>query len=187
MLFFITFVCQVNLEYKRYIFCSFHLCSPFSFWDMLLLVNPSPTIYVVPTGTHYINLTTSCLPCMSHIIAHTNLSTRTSRSNVTANKLDVNDTQYDGTCKGRSSQDLQKYDESYSPHEVLALTGPLIWVQHAYNVLECIYSVAMPCASPADHACKYGMLSCFSVPIPLMITCFQIHVLAFYSIAMTSA
>ena len=30
-----------------------------------------------------------------------------------ANKLDVNDTQYDGTCKGSSSQDLQKDDESY--------------------------------------------------------------------------
>ena len=52
---------------------------------------------------------------MSDIIAHTDLSTRTSRSNVTANKLDVNDTQYDGTCKGSSSQDLQKDDESYSP------------------------------------------------------------------------
>ena len=48
MLFFNTFVCHlVNLEYKWYIFCSFHLCSPFSFWDLLLLVKPSPTIYVV--------------------------------------------------------------------------------------------------------------------------------------------
>ena len=83
---------------------------------------------------------------MSDIIAHTDISTRTSRSNVKANKLDVNDTQYDGTCKGSSSEDLQKDDESYSPHKVLALTWPVIWVQHAYNVLECIYSVAMPCA-----------------------------------------
>ena len=99
-----------------------------------------------PTGTHYINLTTSCLPCMSDIIAHTDISTRTSRSNVKANKLDVNNTQYDGTCKGSSSEDLQKDDESSSPHKVLALTWPVIWVQHAYNVLECIYSVAMPCA-----------------------------------------
>ena len=79
-----------------------------------------------PTGTHYINLTTSCLPCMSDIIAQTDISTRTSRSNVKANKLDINDTQYDGTCKGNSSQDLQKDDESYSPHKVLALTWPLI-------------------------------------------------------------
>lgn len=75
-----------------------------------------------PTGTHYINLTTSCLPCMSDIIAHTDISTRTSQSNVKANKLDVNDTQYDGTCKGSSSEDLQKDDESSSPHKVLALS-----------------------------------------------------------------
>ena len=83
----------------------------------------------------------------SYIIAHTDISTRTSRSNVKANKLDVNDTQYDGTCKGSSSEDkdLQKHDKS-SPHKVLALTWPMIWVQHAYNVLECMYSVAMPCA-----------------------------------------
>ena len=52
---------------------------------------------------------------MSDIIAHTDISTRTSRSNVKANKLDVNDTQYDGTCKGSSSEDLQKDDESSSP------------------------------------------------------------------------
>ena len=52
---------------------------------------------------------------MPDIIAHTDLSTRTSRSNITANKLDVNDTQYDGTCKGSSSEDLQKDAESYSP------------------------------------------------------------------------
>src|SRR5215216_3086372 len=97
-----------------------------------------------PAGTHYINLTTSCLPCMSNIIAHTDLSTRTSWSNVKANKLNVNDTQYDGTCKASSLQDLKKDDESYSPHKVLALTLPVIWVHHAYNVLECIYSVAMP-------------------------------------------
>ena len=83
---------------------------------------------------------------MSDIIAHTDISTRTSQSNVKANKLDVNDTQYDGTCKGSSSEDLQKDVESSSPHKVLALTWPVIWVQHAYNVLECIYSVAMPCA-----------------------------------------
>ena len=108
---------------------------------------------------------------MSDIIAHTDISTRTSRSNVKANKLDVNDTQYDGTCKGSSSEDLQKDDESSSPHKVLALTWPVIWVQHAYNVLEC----------------KYVMPSCFSVPIPFMITCFQIQVLSFYSIAMPYA
>ena len=83
---------------------------------------------------------------MSDIIAHTDLSTGTSWSNVKANKIDVNDTQYDGTCKGSSSEDLRKDDESSSPHKVLALTWPVIWVQHAYNVLECIYSVAMPCA-----------------------------------------
>ena len=82
----------------------------------------------------------------SYIIAHTDLSTRTSRSNVTANKLDINDTQYDGTCKGSSSKDLQKDDESYSPHKVLALTWPMIWVQHAYNVLDYINSIAMSCA-----------------------------------------
>ena len=147
MLFFNTFVCHlVNLEYKRYIFCSFHLCSPFSLWDMLLLLTPVLLFMSSPTGTHYINLTTSCLPCMSDIIAHTDISTRTSQSNVKANKLDVNDTQYDGTCKGSSSEDLQKDVESSSPHKVLALTWPVIWVQHAYNVLECIYSVAMPCA-----------------------------------------
>ena len=140
-----------------------------------------------PTCTHYIHLTTNCLPCMSDIIAHTEISTRTSRSNVKANKLDVNNTQYDGTCKGSSSEDLQKDVESSSPQKVLALTWPVIWVQHAYNVLECIYSVAMPCAQHADHACKYAMPSCFSVPIPFMITCFQIQVLSFYSTAMPSA
>ena len=83
---------------------------------------------------------------MSDIIAHTDISTRTTRSNVKANKLDVNDTQYDGTCKGSSSEDLQKDDESSSPHKVLDLTWSVIWVQHAYNVLECIYSVTMTCA-----------------------------------------
>ena len=57
---------------------------------------------------------------MSDIIAHTDISTRTSQSNVKANKLDVNDTQYHGTCKGSSSEDLQKDDESSSPHKVLA-------------------------------------------------------------------
>ena len=36
---------------------------------------------------------------MSDIIAHTDISTRTSRSNVKANKLDVNDTQYDEHVK----------------------------------------------------------------------------------------
>ena len=75
-----------------------------------------------PTGAHYINLTTCCLRCMSDIIAHTDLCTRTSRSNVKANKLYVNDTQYDGTCKGSSSEDLQKDVESSSPHKVLALS-----------------------------------------------------------------
>ena len=83
---------------------------------------------------------------MPDIIAHTDISTRTTQSNVTANKLDLNDTQYNGTCKGSSSEDLQKYDESYSPHKVFAVTWPVIRVQHAYNVLECIYFVAMPCA-----------------------------------------
>ena len=118
---------------------------------------------------------------MSDIIAHTDISTRTSQSNVKANKFDVNDTQYDGTCKGgSSSEDLQKDDESSSPHKVLALTWPVIWVQHSYNVLECIYSVAMPCA-------YFVMPSCFSVPIPFMITCFQIQVLSFYSVAMPYA
>ena len=160
-----------------------------SLWDSIGCCQLTPVLLFMssPTGTHYINLTTSCLPCMSDIIAHTNISTRTSRSNVKANKLDVNDTQYDGTCKGSSSEDLQKDVESSSPHKVLALTWPVIWVQHAYNVLECIYSVAMPCAQHADHACKYVMPSCFSVPIPFMITCFQIQVLSFYSIAMPSA
>ena len=43
---------------------------------------------------------------MSDIIAHIDISTRTSWSNVKANKLDVNDTQYDGTCIGSSSEDL---------------------------------------------------------------------------------
>ena len=35
---------------------------------------------------------------MLDIIAHTDISTRTSQSNVKANKLDINDTQYDGTA-----------------------------------------------------------------------------------------
>ena len=94
LLFFNTFVCHlVNLEYKQYIFCSFHPCSPFSFWDLLLLVKSSPTIYVVFYRHSLHNLNTSCIPCMSDIIAHTDISTRTSWSNVKANKLDVNDTQ----------------------------------------------------------------------------------------------
>jgi hypothetical protein len=83
---------------------------------------------------------------MSDIIAHTDISTRTSWSNVTANKLDVNDIQYDGTVEDSSSEELQKDDESYLPHKVLALTWPVIWVHHSYNALEGIYSVAMPCA-----------------------------------------
>jgi hypothetical protein len=58
---------------------------------------------------------------MLNIIAHIDISRRTSRSNVTANKLDVNDTQYDGTVKGSSSEDLQKDVEYYSPHKVLAM------------------------------------------------------------------
>ena len=164
----VAFICVLPLVYETY-------CCQLT--PVLLFMSS-------PTGTHYINLTTSCLPCMLDIIAHTDISTRTSRSNVKANKLDVNDNQYDGTCKGSSSEDLQKDDESSSPHKVLALTWPVIWVQHAYNVLECIYSVAMPCAQHADHACKYVVPSYFSVPIPFMITCFQIQVLSFYSIAM---
>ena len=67
---------------------------------------------------------------MSDIIAHTDISIRSSQSNVKANKLDVNDMQYDGTVKCSSSEELQKDDDSYSPHKVLALTWPMIWVHH---------------------------------------------------------
>ena len=65
---------------------------------------------------------------MSDIIAHNDIeyqnksTKRNSWSNATANKLDVNDIQYDGTVKCISSEELQRDDDSYSPHKVLALT-----------------------------------------------------------------
>ena len=65
---------------------------------------------------------------MADIIAHNYIeyqnksAKRNSRSNATANKLDVNDIQYDGTVKCSSSEELQRDDDSYSPQKVLALT-----------------------------------------------------------------
>jgi len=65
---------------------------------------------------------------MSDIIAHSdveydNKSTkRNSRSNATANILDVDDIQYDGTVKCSSSEELQRDNDSYLPQKVFALT-----------------------------------------------------------------
>jgi hypothetical protein len=65
---------------------------------------------------------------MSDIIAHSDIeyqnksTKRNSRSNATANILDLNDIQYDGTVKCSSSEELQRDNDSYSPQKVFALT-----------------------------------------------------------------
>jgi hypothetical protein len=65
---------------------------------------------------------------MSDIIAHCDIeyenksTKRNSRSNATANILDVNDIQYDGTVKCSSSEELQRDNDSYSPQKVFSLT-----------------------------------------------------------------
>jgi hypothetical protein len=65
---------------------------------------------------------------MSDIIAHNDIeyqnksTKRNSWSNAMANIIDVNDIQYDGTVKCSSSEELQRDNDSYSPHKVFALT-----------------------------------------------------------------
>jgi hypothetical protein len=65
---------------------------------------------------------------MSDIIAHNDIdyqnkfAKRNSLSNATANILDLNDIQYDGTVKCSSSEELQRDNDSYSPQKVFALT-----------------------------------------------------------------
>jgi hypothetical protein len=65
---------------------------------------------------------------MSDIIAHNDIEYRNkstkinSWSNAMANKLDVNDIQYDGTVKCSSSEELQRDNDSYSPDKVFSLT-----------------------------------------------------------------
>ena len=95
---------------------------------MLLLFKLTPTIYVVSYRHSSHNLTTSCFPCMSDIIAHSDIeyenksTKRNSRSNATANILDVDDIQYDGTVKCSSSEELKRDNDSYSPQKIFSLT-----------------------------------------------------------------